>query len=465
MTPEPAARPGTAGAHPTPTARRKFTPMPDILADRTFRHLFAAQVVTLLGTGLATVGLGLLAFDLAGEGAALVLGAVFTIKMLAYVGIAPIAGAFAHLVARRSLLVGLNLARAAVALCLPFVTEVWQVLVLILLLQSASAAFTPVFQATIPDVLRDEARYTRALSLSRLAHDLENMISPLLAALLLVVTGYNALFLGTVAGFMASALLILPLVLPDPVPAGTRRLHDRLTRGIRFYLATPRLRGLLALNLAAAAAGAMVLVNSVVLVRGTLNLPETALAWTMVAFGAGSMLAAVTLPRLLARMADRPVMVAGAVLMAVTLLALAVIAEALGLAWPVLLGAWLLVGLGYSAVLTPAGRLLRRSSHPEDRPALFAAQFALSHACWLLTYPLAGWLMTRFGAIPALLVLATLAGLAVLAALRCWPRHDPECFAHTHENLPHDHPHLEGRKRHTHRFIIDDHHPRWASRP
>ena len=57
--------------------------MLDVLADRTYRHLFAAQVVALLGTGLATVALGLLAFDLAGDNAAMVLGTVFTIKMVA----------------------------------------------------------------------------------------------------------------------------------------------------------------------------------------------------------------------------------------------------------------------------------------------------------------------------------------------------------------------------------------------
>ncbi|KKN02535.1 hypothetical protein LCGC14_1116810, partial [marine sediment metagenome] len=146
-----------------------------ILADRTYRHLFLAQVMSLLGTGLATVALGLLAFDLAGERAGMVLGTVFTIKMVAYVGIAPIAGAFADRVPRRALLVVLDLVRAGVALALPFVSEVWQVYVLIFLLQSASAAFTPTFQATIPDVLPEEDRYTRALSLSRLAYDLENI--------------------------------------------------------------------------------------------------------------------------------------------------------------------------------------------------------------------------------------------------------------------------------------------------
>ena len=45
-----------------------------ILRNRTYRHLFAAQVLALLGTGLMTVALGLLAYDLAGPDAGAVLG-------------------------------------------------------------------------------------------------------------------------------------------------------------------------------------------------------------------------------------------------------------------------------------------------------------------------------------------------------------------------------------------------------
>lgn len=37
---------------------------------RAYRRLFAAQVIALLGTGLATVALSLLAYDLAGARAA-----------------------------------------------------------------------------------------------------------------------------------------------------------------------------------------------------------------------------------------------------------------------------------------------------------------------------------------------------------------------------------------------------------
>ena len=150
-----------------------------VLSHRTFRRLFAAQVVALTGTGLATVALGLLAYDLAGAAAGAVLGTALAIKMAAYVGLAPLAGALAARVPRRALLVTLDLLRAGIALVLPWVDQVWQVYLLIFLLHAASAVFTPVFRSVIPEILPAERDYTRGLTLSRLAYDLESLLSPL----------------------------------------------------------------------------------------------------------------------------------------------------------------------------------------------------------------------------------------------------------------------------------------------
>lgn len=435
--------------------------MLSVLADRTYRHLFLAQIVALLGTGLATIALGLLAYDLSGERAGLVLGTIFTIKMIAYVGIAPIAGAFANRWPRRGMLVSLDLIRAAVALCLPFVTEVWQVYILIFVLQSASAAFTPTFQATIPDILPEEHRYTRALSLSRLAYDMENIVSPLLAAILLSFVSYHTLFLGTLVGFVGSALLIVSVMLPSPQPIAPRGIYDRTTRGMRIYLATPRLRGLLSLNLAAAAAGAMVLVNTVVLVRSNLGLGEVHVAMALGAFGGGSMLAALLIPRLLDNRPDRPVMIGGAALLVASLLGLSGMTLIYQIQWVPLLAGWLLIGLGYSAVLTPAGRLLKRSTHAEDRPAVYAAQFALSHACWLVTYPVAGWLITVAEPTTAFTVLALLAGVGLVSGVVLWPQENSGPVQHSHDDLPSDHPHLQNGRIHSHPIVIDDYHSHW----
>jgi hypothetical protein len=69
--------------------------MLSVLKNPTYRHLFFAQVIALVGTGLATVALGLLAYDLAGPDAGAVLGTALAIKMVAYISVAPVAGAFA----------------------------------------------------------------------------------------------------------------------------------------------------------------------------------------------------------------------------------------------------------------------------------------------------------------------------------------------------------------------------------
>lgn len=173
------------------------------------------------------------------------------------------------------------------------------------------------------------------------------------------------------------------------------------------------------------------------------------------------MLTALTLPRLLDRTPDRVVMLTSAALMIASLCALAAFIPSVGLSWPLLLGAWVTVGIGYSGILTPSGRLLRRSSHPEDRPALFAAQFALSHACWLVTYPLSGWLMTAYGALAALAGLSALAFFGAVLALLLWPSSDPVVIAHRHDDLPPHHPHLRDTREHAHPYMIDDLHRRW----
>lgn len=441
--------------------------MASVLANQTYRNLLGAQVIALVGTGLATVALGLLAYDIAGADAGAVLGTALAIKMVAYVGVAPIFGAFSDRLPRRTFLITLDLVRAGVALALPWVDQIWQVYLLVFALQSASAAFTPTFQATIPDVLPDERDYTRALSLSRIAYDMESLASPMLAAALLTVINFHWLFAGTSVGFVASALLVASTTLPRAKsvarPGG---IYARTTRGLRIYLKTPRLRGLLALTLASAAASSMVIVNTVVLVRSTLGLGQASVAIALATYGGGSMLAALTLPRVLDRVSDRAVMIWAAAALCIALAVLAVLSSVTTSQtafWPILLGGWLALGIAYSASVTPSGRLLRRSANADDRPAVFAAQFALSHACWLIAYPLAGQVGARIGQPAAFAALAALGVIGVIAAIRLWPADDGNAPAHTHPELANDHPHLAEAHAggQAHDFVIDDLHAHW----
>ena len=208
----------------------------------------------------------------------------------------------------------------------------------------------------------------------------------------------------------------------------------------------------------------MVIVNTVVYVQSVFGRPESDVAVALALFGGGSMTAALALPLLLGRMQSRPVMLGGAVLMAATLLLLGWMAAGDGVDWYALLVGWFVLGLGYSAVLTPSARLLRRSASQQDRQALFAAQFALSHVCWLLTYPLSGWLGADGRMTAAFLVLGGLTATGALAAPLLWPADDPQVINHFHVDLPANHPHVQDAERttkglrHAHEFVIDDFH-------
>lgn len=387
------------------------------LAEPVYRRLFAAQVIALVGTGVTTVALGLLAYDLAGPDAGAVLGAALALKMVAYVGLSPVIAAVAHRFDRRRLLIGLDVARALVLFALPFVTEIWQVFVLIFVVNACAAGFTPAFQATIPEVLRDEDTYTRALSLSRIAYDLGELLAPAVAAAMLLLVGFDALFALNGATFVVSALLISGLTLPvrDRTVAVSDRTWARITLGARRFAAVPRLRGLLALNLAAASASAMTIVNTVVLVRDDLGHGATAVAVAFGAAGAGSVLTAALLPRLLRRVSDRTAMLAGAGLLACALPLVGLVPG-----YGTLLALWGVLGVGLALLQTPAGRLIQRSGARDELPPLFAAQFALSHACWLVTYPVAGALGVALGVGTIATALGITCAAAALVAALTW---------------------------------------------
>ena len=307
-------------------------------------------------------------------------------------------------------------------------------------------------------------------------------MSPTLAAAALVVLTYDALFAANAVAFLVSALLVFSVQLPSPKPHERERgVWHNMSFGIRAYLKTPRLRGLLALSLAVATAGAMVIVNTVVYVRDRLGGTESDTALAFAAAGAGSMVVALLLPRFLDRLPDRPFMLAGGVVLTAGLL--------LGLTDPglfALLPVWFVLGAGSSLIQTPTGRLLRRSTREGDRPAIYAAQFALSHACWLIAYPLAGWIGGMLGLTAVFTVLAVVALVSTAAALALWPADDPGELEHRHDTLehehqhvheehhrhehegwegpePHRHPHRHEPLKHKHPYVIDLHHPVWPA--
>ena len=457
------------------------------MANPAFRKLFSAQVIALIGTGLATVALTLLAYKFAGGNAAILLGNILAIKMVAYVVFAPIVGGIAHRFDRKRLLISLDLVRAFIVLAIPFVTEIYHIYLLVFLLSISSAGFKPVFQSTIADIIPDEAVYTRALSYSRVAYDLETLLSPLLAGLALLFFSFNSLFMVNSIAFLFSACLIFVTILPSSAPTdrlgGTWQL---ITFGVRSYLKTPRLRGMLILYLGVASASAMIIVNTVIVIKEGLGGSDSEVVLALAASGAGSMLVALSLPRILDYITDRTVMLAGSTVMSIGLMTIYTQPDYVGV-----LSIWFVIGMGWSMVQTPASRVVNRSASMADRPSYFSAQFALTHACWMIAYPLSGQLSTLWGIENTALIFGIAVFAFTILGARIWPSHDPRILQHVHHELSHEHLHIPDEHHshehgagyshtdehdsdparthahqhptitHSHIFVINDHHPEW----
>ncbi|MGF1789901.1 MFS transporter [Photobacterium profundum] len=391
---------------------RSLSFQPSMWQNRNYVRLLSAQIISLIGTGVSSVCLALLAYDLAGEEASMVLSIAFALKMIAYIGLAPILGAFAHRLPKRQTLAALDWMRALMFLCLPFVDQVWEVYVLMFMINACSAGFTPLYQSTLPQVLSNKEHYTKALSLSRLAYDLELILSPIIAAILLSMLGFRELFMIDSATFVLSGILIIFCSLPHKAARhddNNRRGIATLSQGITQYLQKTKLRALWFAYLGAACASAMVLVNTVVYVHDVLAGNETETILAMLLVGMGSIFVAICLPRWLQRHTPERYHVRGLGIICLSLFA--------GYFTPGWVGFALMciaMGIGISCIQTSAGIIINAESEGEDSSPYFAAHFSLTHFWWLITYLTAGFSANFAGLANAYLVMLGLACMSVL---------------------------------------------------
>jgi predicted MFS family arabinose efflux permease len=383
---------------------------------RSYYRLFVAYVLALFATGIATVALALLAFDLSGDDSGAVLGTALSIKMLAYVIAAPISAALTERLPRKELLIALDLIRAGSLCLLPFATSAGQVFGLVFVFALASATFTLVYMTLVPYLLGNAEDYARSLGRSRIASELDGAIGPMLAAAFLVVASVTGVFIISAVAFLVSALLVWQADLPRHTTRREGGLLANALRGPRLFLAEPQFRAILALDVVVALASAMVMVNTVVIIQGLFDLDVEAAATAFFVFGAGSVTGALVVSATLSRVPERLVMLGGAALITLALL-IGVIADkalTLGVIWAAL-------GVGVALALTPASYLIRRVAPPEDLQTLFAAQFSITNICLLVAYSAAGWAGTELGIPATFLLFGALSAAATLVAYRLWP--------------------------------------------
>ncbi len=380
--------------------------------NRNFLLLFAAQIVSLLGSGVTTVGLALFAYQLTGgKSATAVIGNALFLRILAFLIFSQPAGVLADRFSRKKILIAADVVRFGLLALFPFITEIWQIYALIFLINAVTAFFTPTFEASIPEIVGEE-QYVKALSYSRVAVDTEAVAAPALAGLLVALLGVRWVFWFDASTYLVSAGLVLfavvPFVARQNLPLSFKVFVSEIQTGTRILLREPSLRQALILSFAEATAGAAAIVATVAFVRDALGRGDTAYALVMAGLGLGSTVAAILLGRATGRYEEdanskialhgrRHVWTERSLVFGGALLGVILLPGFLVPPLFVFAALWFLNGAGQALIAIPSSTLLAEHSDEAERGKAYAAHFALTHACWLVTYPAIGHAAANFG--------------------------------------------------------------------
>ena len=233
------------------------------------------------------------------------------------------------------------------------------------------------------------------MGLSSATNELLGVLGPGIAGGVAAFLGTRDIFFIDAATFLLSGVLIftLPARLQneDASAADEQRVTvAAVLEGTRLLWKNTVMRYALLLELVAAMSGALILVNTVGLVRGQLHRPEAQYGWVMAAFGVGATVAALLVGVLTKRIRHTTFVVVGAALTSLAVLP----ANHVGLG--VLMGLWLLAGAGQNWVNLSTQTLIAEQTDEAHQGRVYGAHFAWSHLWWAFAYPLAGWLGTHF---------------------------------------------------------------------
>ena len=230
------------------------------LKNKVFAKLYLAQTISLIGDAFTWVGLALLAYQLDKNNSPVILATALTLRVTAFIIFSPFAGVLADKVDRKKILYITHFIRMAIIACLPFITEEWQIYMLVFLLNVFNAFFTPTYRAVIPQVIEGKY-YRQAVGLSTATYQLLGILGPALAGIVAVWLGAREIFFVDAASFVIAAVLILAIPkqeLQKGVSAEAREEHNtwgNVIKGIRLLYGNKILRFALSIEFVSAIAG------------------------------------------------------------------------------------------------------------------------------------------------------------------------------------------------------------------
>jgi MFS family permease len=314
-----------------------------------FRMLFAAQVVSNIGTWMQTVGAQWFLVEASGSPA--FVAWIQTASQLPVLLLSLVAGVTADLVDRRRLLLVTSLASCVVAGVLTAVTLTgtltpWGLLGLTFLLGCSAAMTGPAWQAIQPQIVpRDEL--PEASALGSIAVNAARAVGPAVAGVIVSATGPGAVFALNTLSFLAVTAALLAWR-EDALPVRTvrERAWPGLLAGLRYVRSAPSVRRILVRCALFALPGSALWALLPSAARDLMGADAAGYSLLLALLGAGAIAGAVAMPRLRAGLSRSWLLAGGALLFAVGT------AAAGWLPLPTAAAGALVAGVGWLACLT-----------------------------------------------------------------------------------------------------------------
>ncbi|MBI1788137.1 MAG: MFS transporter [Acidobacteria bacterium] len=384
--------------------------MRDVLANRLFRRLWLAQMVSIFGDFVAIYAVfSVVSFRMRGTAAEVSGIMVSFLLPLALIG--PVAGVFVDRWDVRRTMISSDLIRAVLVLLLMFATTPVHIYAIFFVLSAVSSFFIPAQTTALPLLVQKEALFG-ANAIMQQTMQLVRIVSPAVAGALAGSVGENACYWLDSLSFVFSAAMIATLRIPGR-PAGGRTVSailQDLSSGLRFILNHAEISFVILSLTAGTFALSCFSALVAVYVRDILHSGSAFFGALGSLIGLGTILGSLLVARV-ARKASRAHLVTIGILgngIFIFLLAffhtsVTTIACCLG------------VGFSVAFILIPASTLMQEETPQEMRGRVSSSSMSLIALAQGVALVLAGSLAARFGIIN--LYLGSAAMLVLVAAV------------------------------------------------
>lgn len=391
--------------------------MLEALKVRDFRLLWTGRTVSLLGSWLLVIAIPAHVHALTGS--VLATGLTLVAEHLPPLLLGPVAGVLTDRWDRRRVMITADLFRAVAVALMLFATagnSLWLVYAALVAESAGAVLFRPAAQAHVPVVVGTGSGLSSANSLNAAVDGTVRLVAPPLGAAIMTFAGLPALIWIDIGSYLLSAAVIA-LTARRPRPAARRRPAD-LAGGWKGVRELPVVRVLLPLTAVFLAANASL--SALLVPFGVQELGGgEQVGFVVSALGAGFLLGAVLIRRLLDRVRPRHLLAASQFATAV---AFFVLFGSTSLA--VALPAAVAIGVfGSMTLVTPQTALQR--TVPNEALGRISAVFLTAEALATLLGALAGPLIAHTLSLHAAVVVACAVTAGGALATIAWWREKP----------------------------------------